>query len=161
MNERSYPVKHPPYTLRLPRRKALELFKRQAAFYAVIKADSDRREKVAVDWLSRNASERLVRHRIRPEENLSVLAKRYNVRVSDLKRWNHLRGSMIRSGRILTIYARDHKARKTRDGYVYHTIRRGETLSQIAVHQIRIQTLHAWNDIQGSRIRAGKKIRVR
>lgn len=69
---------------------------------------------------------------------------------------------MIRSGRILTIYARDHKARKTRDGYVYHTIRRGETLSQIAAHyQIRIQTLRAWNDIQGSRIRAGKKIRVR
>ncbi|MGI6220224.1 MAG: transglycosylase SLT domain-containing protein [Bacteroidaceae bacterium] len=42
-------------------------------------------------------------HRIRRGETLSTIAKRYGVSVSQLKRWNGLRGTSIRAGRRLKI----------------------------------------------------------
>lgn len=43
-------------------------------------------------------------HRVRSGENLGVIARKYRVSVKSLKRWNHLRGSMIRIGQKLKIH---------------------------------------------------------
>ncbi len=43
------------------------------------------------------------RHTVRSGESLGVIARRYGVRVSDLKRWNGLRSDMIRAGQKLIV----------------------------------------------------------
>lgn len=42
-------------------------------------------------------------HRVKKGDTLGAIAGRYGVRVSDLKRWNNIRGSRIRVGQRLTI----------------------------------------------------------
>ncbi len=66
-------------------------------------------------------------HTVRRGESLWSIARRYGVTISDIKRWNGLKSDVLRPGQKLVIYARA-KGAKT----VVHTVRRGETLWQIA-----------------------------
>ncbi len=43
-------------------------------------------------------------HTVRTGDNLGKIADRYNVQVSDLKKWNKLRGSIIKKGQKLYVY---------------------------------------------------------
>ena len=43
-------------------------------------------------------------YRIKPGDYLGKIARKYGVRVSDLKKWNRLRSDFIREGRTLVIY---------------------------------------------------------
>lgn len=45
-----------------------------------------------------------ISHKIRNGESLSVIARKYGVRVSDIKQWNGLKNNDIRAGRSLLIY---------------------------------------------------------
>lgn len=47
-----------------------------------------------------------VTYTVRSGDSLSTIARRYGVSVSDLRRWNNLRGSLIRTGQRLTIMLR-------------------------------------------------------
>jgi membrane-bound lytic murein transglycosylase D len=46
----------------------------------------------------------VIRHKIRSGENLGSIARKYRVKVSQLKKWNNLKNSNIRAGRYLKIY---------------------------------------------------------
>lgn len=52
---------------------------------------------------SRHSSSKNVSYKVRKGDNLSDIASRYNVKVSDLKRWNGMRKNMIKSGERITI----------------------------------------------------------
>ena len=52
-------------------------------------------------WASTRTENRT--HRVQSGESLSLLAQRYNVRVSQIKEANNLRGDMVRIGQVLTI----------------------------------------------------------
>lgn len=48
--------------------------------------------------------EESVIHRVRPGENLSVIAQKYRVTVTNIKKWNRISGTMIRAGQRLIIH---------------------------------------------------------
>lgn len=48
----------------------------------------------------------LVTHRVRKGDSLGVIARRYNVSIDDLKRWNRLAENDLRTGAVLRIYRR-------------------------------------------------------
>ena len=52
-------------------------------------------------WASVRTEKRT--HRVQSGESLSLLAQRYNVRVSQIKEANNLRGDVVRIGQVLTI----------------------------------------------------------
>ncbi|MCS6824698.1 MAG: GDSL-type esterase/lipase family protein [Cytophagaceae bacterium] len=58
--------------------------------------------------LNRNYSppshQRVIKHKIRPGENLGTIARKYHVSVSQLKKWNNLKSDLIRAGKYLIIY---------------------------------------------------------
>lgn len=45
----------------------------------------------------------LRKHKIKPGENLSVIARKYNTTVSKLRRLNNIKGNLIRAGKVLLI----------------------------------------------------------
>ncbi len=49
---------------------------------------------------------KLVRYRVRSGDVLLQIARRYKVKVSQLKRWNGIRGSRINAGQMLKIYVK-------------------------------------------------------
>jgi len=51
----------------------------------------------------------VVYYTIKSGDNLSLIASWYNVNVSDIRRWNGIKGNNIRAGKRLTIYVPAHK----------------------------------------------------
>lgn len=105
-------------------------------------------------------------HIVRSGENLGVIAKRYRCYVSQLKRWNNLKGSMIRPGQKLIVYGNAVSAsskRPTQRSTIksYHIVRYGESLGVIAKrYRCSITDLKKWNNLKKNTIFPKQKLAV-
>jgi len=108
---------------------------------------------------SENAPVR-VSHRVRRGDTLGGIAARYGVRVSDVRSWNNISGSVIRTGQTLVIYTDGRRAVPSEgNDPVRYTVKRGDTLSEIAAdHGVPLSQLRSWNSIRGSSIRVGQEL---
>ncbi len=114
---------------------------------------------------------RYYHYRIKRGDTLGAIARRFHVRVAELRRWNHLRGTTIIEGHTLRLFGREASRLSHHgswdhgkwDGAVYeYRIRQGDTLGLIANHfHVKVADLRRWNHLHGSTIVAGKVLRVR
>jgi membrane-bound lytic murein transglycosylase D len=107
------------------------------------------------------AAER-VSHRVRSGESLSVIARRYRVKVSDLQRWNNIRDPRtLRAGASLIVF-HSPTEKKTSKGTLRHTVQRGDSLWSIArKYKVQVKDLRVWNDLgTGTTIQPGQSIRI-
>ena len=96
-------IKDEDYALRLPKEHIGVFVNNEEKIYAFAKAEFDRREKPLPQFYETNSR---IRYRVRSGDYLGKIARRYGVRVSQIKRWNGLRSNNIRIGQRLTIYPR-------------------------------------------------------
>lgn len=124
-----------------------------------------------------------VTYTVKKDESLLGIADLFNTRVSDIRNWNNIPYTQtINIGQKLTIYVEEAQkefyasldnqtrieksvtstaASKNSNSWVYHTIRRGENLNSIAArYGVNINSLRDWNNISGSRIYAGRKLKI-
>lgn len=102
-----------------------------------------------------------VKHRIRPGENIYVLAKRYGTSIDEIKRANNLKGSLIIAGKTLSIpqrlsytYAPQDVPRKVR-----HKIIPGDTLSELALrYRVSVSQIKRWNNMSSTTLIAGRNL---
>jgi membrane-bound lytic murein transglycosylase D len=143
-------------------------------------------------------------HTVRTGENLGLIARKYHCGVTDLKRWNGLRSTMIYPGQRLLVYTpvmvtgttldsfkRDKQSSVAEDnasqeqvaqqtenmttennsddpendeqGYIYHVIKPGETLWDIAnfYKGVTVEQIKKLNNITNvKRLRPGQKIKI-
>lgn len=125
--------------------------------------------------------ERIV-HTVRRGEYLGAIASRYNCGVSDIRTWNGIRGNSIYPGQKLVIFSSQEAASKhqttqvasstpsntnsnssSENGYIYHTIRSGDTLWDIArkYDGSSVDEIRKLNNIGNAyRLKPGTKIKV-
>ncbi len=97
----------------------------------------------AQDWLI---------HKVKRGQNLTVIARKHDVTVQELRDWNKLRSDELAIGQRLRI------PRKDTELYV---VRLGDTLSGIADrHDISVSLLRKLNGINGSRIHVGQQLKL-
>lgn len=129
-------------------------------------------------------------HKVKRGETLSIIARRYGVSVSTLKKWNGLRSSRLKTGQRLRINTYQRVAKKEEPETVqeelaenkveqpvekpnttvqqsvdvdtkYHTVRRGETLGLIAErYGVTVSRLKDWNDLRSNKIFVGQRLKV-
>lgn len=118
-------------------------------------------------------------HKINSGETLSMIARKYQVTVEQIKQWNHLESDMIRAGESLKIETKEAAATAESETNVkaqtsatpqpapaqpkpiYHKIKRGETLSTIAQkYHVSIKQLKQWNHLKSDMIREGEKLKI-
>lgn len=88
-------------------------------------------------------------------DSLSVIAQRFGVSLSELKAINNLSSNTIHIGQVLNIPG---GAASTS---AEHTIRRGETLSEIAqLYRVSLNSLREVNDLRGDRIMVGQVLKI-
>lgn len=118
-----------------------------------------------------------VQHRIRRGETLSEISGKYGVSLAEIKRFNNIRGTLIREGHYLVIpypqnkqYARElaasssrtySSARKQKESVknvpgrekFVHVVSQGESLWDIAVfYGVSISDIRYWNGLTSSRL---------
>lgn len=101
-----------------------------------------------------------VKHKIRPGENIYVLAKRYGTSIDEIKRANNLKGSLIIAGKTLSIpqrlsstYAADVPRKMN------HKIIPGDTLSELALrYRVSVSQIKRWNNMSSTTLIAGRNL---
>ncbi|MCB0764662.1 MAG: LysM peptidoglycan-binding domain-containing protein, partial [Flavobacteriales bacterium] len=109
-------------------------------------------------------------HTVRRGESLGVIANRYGLGVSELKRMNGLRGDLIRAGQKLAVgrtkapVAKAAPKENDATEYIYHVVQPGDTLWDIANRYpgVTVDDLKRLNNalLQREGLKPGHKIKV-
>lgn len=156
------------YVLRLPREAVGVFTTNEDKIYAFAKAEFNKREK-PLPQLS-NADTK-VRYRVRSGDYLGKIARKYGVRVSQIKRWNGLRNNNLKIGQRLTIYPRNpsgsvapiaSKKVVNSAGKQTYKVRSGDSLWTIAekFSGVSVQNIKDWNGISGNKLKIGMTLVV-
>ncbi|PIP91880.1 MAG: hypothetical protein COW01_11885 [Bdellovibrionales bacterium CG12_big_fil_rev_8_21_14_0_65_38_15] len=101
------------------------------------------------------------KHKVRRGENLSVIARKYGISLSTLKKINNLRSSRIYIGQRLTLPGSSAQAVSTAQQTKTHRVSRGENLSVIAKkYGVSIIDIRKANKMRGSRIFPGQRLDI-
>ncbi len=167
-------IKDEDYVLRLPLDKIGPFVANEDKIYALAQAEFDKREKPLPKYFEANDR---IRYRVRSGDYLGKIARRYGVRVSSIKKWNGLRTNNLRIGQRLTIYPRrpvvdrpqkmsttskPSKPLAVSSTSEMYTVKPGDTLWSISqkFKGISVENLKNWNDISGSGIKPGMKLKL-
>lgn len=89
------------YALRLLRKDVGKFVYNEQAIYAKVEEEASKREKTLPELLEQAAG---INYKVRSGDFLGRIAERYNVRISDIKKWNNLRSNKLSIGQRLLIY---------------------------------------------------------
>ena len=97
-----------------------------------------------------------ITHTVQRGEALSTIARRYGVSQRDLQNWNGIHNAdHVMAGQHLKIHT-------NAPSWTSYSVRPGDTLSTIASrYHVSISDLQSWNNLRGSRIMAGQKLKIR
>lgn len=115
----------------------------------------------------------MVTYKVRPGDNLTLIAKRSNTTVEQIRKDSNIKGDVIRPGQIIKVRytPKGYKAPakggskatsggKTTGGKTV-TVKKGDSLSSIAAKNgVTVQQLKDQNGIKGSTIMAGQKLTI-
>ena len=156
------------YILRLPREAVGVFVANEEAIYAFAKSEFDKREKPLPQFFEEDTK---IRYTVRSGDYLGKIARKYGVRVNDIKRWNGLRSNNINIGQRLTIYKKSPgKAATTQtssntkpvEGNTVYTVKNGDSLWSIAQKfpGVSVQNIKDWNGISGNKLKPGMKLKI-
>ena len=107
-----------------------------------------------------------VEHKVKTGESVWLIARKYNVRIADiimvnkkLKNKKH-----IHPGQKLVIPVGSDKLNnqeKKKNNYIFHKIKRNETLSHIAMkYRTSVRKIKKWNGLRSNKIKYGSKLKI-
>ena len=155
------------YYLRLPVEKVGAFVNNEDKIYTYAQAEFNKREKPMPQFFN---SESKITYRVRSGDYLGKIARRYGVRVSQIRQWNGLRSNNIKIGQRLTIYPRRPGATTSKPKATAQTVKKpvnpnaktykvkeGDSLWSISQKfpGVSVQKLRDWNGISGSRLKPG------
>lgn len=170
-------IDHEPYVLRLPKEYIGPFLANEQALYHYKTQKGIEREKLMAEV----KKVREIRyHTVRKGENLGLIASKYNIRVSDLKKWNNMRGTTIYPGQRLIVYLPSGSTRTTSPvtapvataepasgqpanpvQQTVHTVKSGESLGIIArKFGCTVDQLKQWNNLKSSTIYPSQRLTV-
>lgn len=185
-----------PHYLRLPKDKMALFTSNEDKIYAYARYEADQREKPfssvrtaiastqdsADDETEKQWVSRTKYYKVRRGDNLSSIADRHGVGLSELKKWNGLRSNKVNAGTTLKIKTNQAVAVKPKKetpkpaaqvaqveeavadanpSEDFYVVQQGETLSAIArKHNLSVADLKKLNNFEDDTLLAGTKIKV-
>ena len=152
------------YSLRLPLDKIGDFVQKENQIYAFAKSEFEAREKPLPQFFEIDSK---IRYKVKAGDYLGKIARKFNIRVSQIKQWNGLRTNDLKIGQRLTIYSRNPTAdlvvkpgqstsKKSTDKRIY-LVKAGDSLWSISnkLSGVSIENLKEWNDIWNSYLKPG------
>lgn len=89
------------FSVRLPRNKVVDFLDKETEIYALATAEDAKREKPLPKYFE---MDKRIRYRVRSGDYLGKIASKFGVGVSQLKRWNNMKGTKLSIGQRLYVY---------------------------------------------------------
>ena len=107
-----------------------------------------------------------IHYRVRSGDVLGVIAQRHGVRLSDLRRWNNIRGSRINVGQKLTIWTKGSgpklasSSTRSVPASKTHLVQPGDSLWEISrqYEGLSVAKIKQWNNLTSNSIKPGQKL---
>lgn len=163
-----------PFVLRLPKEYIGPFIANEQALYQFKTQKGIEREQLMTE-VSKVKETRY--HTVRRGENLGLIASKYNVRLTDLKKWNHIKGSTIYPGQRLIVYQSSGLSHVTapvsapvnsssasqdpppQGQTTTHIVKSGESLASIASkYGCTVNQLKSWNNLTSNMIYPRQKL---
>jgi len=177
-----------PYPLWLPKKFVGDFLANESKLYIAPVPPVDTQKAVAggatpaVEIPVTDTAKVRVDYVVKSGEYISLLAKRYQVRVTDIMEWNKLSTQTLNVNQKLVIFAEkgvvaslqkqalntpvkeqaqvSNPAAQVR--YKYYTIQSGDTLYKIAAkYHVTVADIMKWNNLKSKTIHAGKKLKIK
>jgi membrane-bound lytic murein transglycosylase D len=109
-----------------------------------------------------------IRHKVRTGETLASIADKYNVKVTQIKKWNSLKRDKLIIGNNLKIFLGNsgeeevNKNLKVSQTVTKYKVKRGESLSTIAnKFDVTIAQIRSWNNLKSNKVAAGQILNIK
>jgi len=123
--------------------------------------------KGGVEYTSPKNRTSTAQYKVRSGDTLGAIAARHRVSINSVKKANGMRGSLIKTGQVLTIpgssgrYYDDVRGAQVPTKTATYKVKSGDTLGAIASrHNVSVSTIKNANGIKGSTIRTGQVITI-
>jgi membrane-bound lytic murein transglycosylase D len=176
--------------LRLPQDKMAVFTSNESKIYAYVDREANLREKPfqivrpivpqdSVNTFQRLAQAKVRYYRVKRGDNLSTIAKKYDVAVDDLKKWNNIRGNEVVYGKNLKINGTEAEQKSTAVAKVevekkgiqkdsvaattasFYVVQKGDNLSNIAKKfNITVADIQEWNKLANNNVQLGVSLQV-
>ncbi|MBL7850250.1 MAG: transglycosylase SLT domain-containing protein [Cyclobacteriaceae bacterium] len=167
LRRNAVPEREKPFVLKVPVAAKLSLLDNRVA----ILDSSSRVGKKEIEALVRNTpgnttGREPVVYKVRYGDALGLIAQRYKVRIDDLRKWNNLRGNMIRTGQKLTIWVVPSQRTQASIAPVEmpsdktYVVQEGDTLWDISrkFKGLTVEKLKALNNLKDNQLSPGMKL---
>lgn len=159
------------YTLRIPQKNALAVQPIIEDALKAAAADKKEFEKMAVGMPGSTFGKEKIIYRVRSGDVLGTIAQRHQVKISDLRTWNNINGSMIRVGQRLEIYTgpdfyisskTTQKVNQPIPDSKLHVVQPGDTLWDISrmYRGVSIARIKELNNLKSNTLKPGMKLRI-
>ena len=176
-----------PYPLNLPRKAVGDFMVNERQLYEALEktsviaktdssatpsgaGDPDPASEVAVTPTTKKQQQ----YTVLKGDYISLIARKFQVKVSELMEWNNLKSETVYPGQKLTIFSDEpmpvaatvstpsNMAPKTTPTYKYYTIRQGDTLYKISQkYGVTVSQIMQWNNMKSKTLIAGKKLKIK
>lgn len=171
--------------LRLPQDKMAIFTSNESKIYAYVDKEANLREKPfqivkpivvqdSVNTSQRIAQAKVRYYRVKRGDNLISIAKKYDVAVEDLKKWNNINGNWVAYGKNLKINATDVEQKTTavakadtiKDSIKtsiasFYVVQKGDNLSAIAKKfNTTVADIQEWNKLSSTNVSLGASLQV-
>lgn len=101
-----------------------------------------------------------VYHRVKVGETYYSIAKKYDVTVEELKKWNQFGDAPLMIGEKLVVgELKEETPEIAKDKPIYHTVTKGQTLYQISItYKVSITHIKEWNNLTDSNLSPGQQL---
>ncbi len=163
-------IANEPHFLRLPKDKLGVFVSNEDKVYQYVTYQNLLKESIRKENLAKATKKAsttsLKRHKIKRGESIGIIAQKYGVRISEVKKWNHLRGNTIYPGKYLKIYIPSNKssiAAANANKNSTYTVKSGDSLYTIAKKfpGVSASNIKKWNGISGTTIKPGMKLLIK
>jgi membrane-bound lytic murein transglycosylase D len=176
--------------LRLPQDKMAVFTSNEQKIYAYVDREANLREKPfqivrpivsqdSVNTFQRLAQAKVRYYRVKRGDNLSTIAKKYDVAVDDLKKWNNIKGNEVAYGKNLKINGTEAEQKSTAVAKVeidkkgiqkdsvaattasFYVVQKGDNLSNIAKKfNVTVADIQDWNKLTNNNVQLGVSLQV-
>ncbi len=164
-----------PYHLVLPKEYVGKFLQNEDLIYAYVDAEEAKREKPLPENVVETSAvfdneKKIIYHRVKRGEYLGRIADKYNVSVSDVRKWNRMKGTTVHVNQKLKIYKngggssepKEVATRKeSKPKIITHTVKKGDTIGEIAEkYNVAVADIKKWNKLKSNIVNLGSKLKI-